>query len=67
MPRPCYSGKIICIDKSKRLIRLLVNGRTIVRLDARFGASRTPTRNGMRPSTCLVAAPNPRYVQNYGL
>jgi lipoprotein-anchoring transpeptidase ErfK/SrfK len=47
MPRACYSGKIVCVDKSKRVIRLLVNGRTIVRLDARFGASRTPTRNGM--------------------
>lgn len=47
MPRPCYTGKIICVDKSQRLIRLLVNGRTIVRLDARFGSSRTPTRNGM--------------------
>ena len=47
MPRACYSGKIICVDKSQRLIRLLVNGKTIVRLDARFGASSTPTHNGM--------------------
>ena len=47
MPRACYTGKIVCIDKSDRVLRLLVNGKTIVRMDVRFGASRTPTRNGM--------------------
>ena len=47
MPRACYSGKIICIDKSDRVLRLLYNGRTIVRMDVRFGAASTPTRNGM--------------------
>ncbi|HVE24048.1 MAG TPA: L,D-transpeptidase [Sporichthya sp.] len=47
MPRACYSGKIICIDKSSRTLRLLTNGRTIVRMPVRFGAASTPTRNGM--------------------
>jgi hypothetical protein len=49
MPRPCYTGKIICIDKSTRTLRLLTNGRTIVRMDARFGStiSHTPTHEGM--------------------
>src|SRR4051794_27896061 len=47
MPRACYTGKIICIDKSDRVLRLLNNGKTIVRMDTRFGASSTPTRNGM--------------------
>ncbi|HUR73370.1 MAG TPA: L,D-transpeptidase [Sporichthya sp.] len=47
MPRACYTGKIICIDKSDRVLRLLYNGRTLVRMDVRFGASSTPTHNGM--------------------
>jgi lipoprotein-anchoring transpeptidase ErfK/SrfK len=49
MPRACYSGKIICIDKSSRTLRLLQNGRTIVRMPARFGSTRqnTPTHEGM--------------------
>ncbi|WP_019874772.1 L,D-transpeptidase [Sporichthya polymorpha] len=47
MPRTCYTGKIICVDKSKRVVRLVNNGKISVRLDARFGSSRTPTRNGM--------------------
>lgn len=47
MPRACYSGKIICIDKSSRTLRLLTNGHTIVRMPVRFGAASTPTRNGM--------------------
>ena len=47
MPSACYRGKIICVDKSQRVVRLVVNGRVSVRLDARFGARSTPTRNGM--------------------
>ncbi len=47
LPSVCKSGRIVCVDKSSRTVRLLVNGRTKVKLSARFGASRTPTRNGM--------------------
>jgi hypothetical protein len=49
MPRACYSGKIICVDKSTRMIRLMSHGRTVVKLAARFGSTRqnTPTREGM--------------------
>lgn len=47
MPRACYSGTIICIDKSSRTLRYLHNGRTLIRMNARFGASATPTRTGM--------------------
>lgn len=47
LPAVCKSGRIVCIDKSTRTIRFLVNGKTRVKLSARFGASRTPTRDGM--------------------
>jgi lipoprotein-anchoring transpeptidase ErfK/SrfK len=47
LPSVCKSGRIVCIDKSTRTIRFLINGRTQVKLAARFGASRTPTRTGM--------------------
>lgn len=47
-PSVCSSaGKIVCISKASRAVRLMENGQTLVKLDARFGSSRTPTRNGM--------------------
>ncbi|MGQ0631251.1 MAG: L,D-transpeptidase [Sporichthyaceae bacterium] len=46
-PSVCERGRIVCIDKSDRTIRLRENGHTVLKLDARFGASRTPTREGM--------------------
>ncbi|MGQ0623594.1 MAG: L,D-transpeptidase [Sporichthyaceae bacterium] len=47
-PAVCSSaGKILCVDKSSRVVRLLENGRTLYKLDARFGNRREPTRNGM--------------------
>jgi lipoprotein-anchoring transpeptidase ErfK/SrfK len=47
MPSVCHRGHIICIDKTHRVLRYLSNGKTIVRMDTRFGASATPTRTGM--------------------
>jgi hypothetical protein len=49
MPRVCYSGKIICVDKSTRTLRLVSKGRVIIKMAARFGSTRqnTPTREGM--------------------
>ncbi|MGQ0623595.1 MAG: L,D-transpeptidase [Sporichthyaceae bacterium] len=46
-PSFCESGRIICIDKSDRKVRLREDGKSVLRLDARFGASRSPTREGM--------------------
>lgn len=47
LPSVCEKGRIVCIDKGSRTIRLLVNGKTKIKMDARFGASRTPTKTGM--------------------
>jgi lipoprotein-anchoring transpeptidase ErfK/SrfK len=43
------AGKVLCIDKNPndRKVRYLINGRVIKTLDARFGASGTPTREGV--------------------
>jgi hypothetical protein len=42
----CMKGRTMCINKKTRKLVYLVNGKTVYVLDARFGASRTPTRNG---------------------
>jgi hypothetical protein len=44
----CMSGKVICIDMNPkdRKVRWVVNGKVKLTLEARFGASATPTRKG---------------------
>ncbi len=42
----CYSGRVVCVSKAERKIRWMINGRTQFSMSARFGAARTPTRNG---------------------
>lgn len=37
---------MLCIDKTTRSLRWVVDGAVRMRLDARFGASYTPTREG---------------------
>ena len=42
----CKTGRVICIDKTSRTLRWVVNGVVKTRLDARFGAAKYPTREG---------------------
>ncbi|MBF4163889.1 murein L,D-transpeptidase [Nocardioides sp. CBS4Y-1] len=43
----CTTGRAICIDKTSRTVRWVVDGSTRITLDARFGASYSPTREGL--------------------
>ena len=46
--RRCMTkGRVLCINKKTRKLVYMVNGKPIQVLDVRFGASRTPTRNGV--------------------
>jgi hypothetical protein len=40
-------GRVLCINKKTRKLVYVVNGKPVQVMDARFGASRTPTRNGV--------------------
>jgi peptidoglycan hydrolase-like protein with peptidoglycan-binding domain len=42
----CKVGRVICIDKTARRVRWLVDGTVQFALDARFGSEFTPTREG---------------------
>ncbi|GAA1705650.1 L,D-transpeptidase [Kribbella sp. NPDC056951] len=42
----CMKGRVMCANKKTRKMVYLINGKTIYVLDARFGGSKTPTRNG---------------------
>jgi lipoprotein-anchoring transpeptidase ErfK/SrfK len=42
----CMKGRWVCINKKTRKVVFLVNGKVVAYGDARFGAKRTPTRNG---------------------
>ena len=48
-PAICNSGTVICVNKSTRELALVVNGRTVLSMSARFGSTRqnTPTREGL--------------------
>lgn len=46
VPEACKVGRVVCIDKSARTIKLVVDGRTQLSLAGRFGGSHTPTREG---------------------
>jgi hypothetical protein len=43
----CLSGRALCIDKSSRTLRFVVDGQVRRTVDVRFGASYTPTREGV--------------------
>ncbi|MFF0338171.1 L,D-transpeptidase [Kribbella sp. NPDC004875] len=44
----CMSkGRVLCINKKTRKLVYLVNGKPVQVMDVRFGASKTPTRNGV--------------------
>jgi hypothetical protein len=46
LPRACVAETSICIDKSTRLVRYVVDGRPVLTLDARFGFVGAETREG---------------------
>ncbi len=48
-PSVCNTGRVICVNKSTRQLALVVNGRTVIAMSARFGSvSRgLPTRDGL--------------------
>ena len=43
----CRTGRVLCIDKSSQTLRWLVDGKVLKTVDVRFGASYTPTREGV--------------------
>jgi peptidoglycan hydrolase-like protein with peptidoglycan-binding domain len=43
----CQVGRVLCIDKTSSTLRFVVDGKVVQTLDARFGASTTPTREGV--------------------
>lgn len=47
LPTSCLRGQVICIDKKLRTVRWVVDGTAQFKLDARFGADATPTREGV--------------------
>jgi peptidoglycan hydrolase-like protein with peptidoglycan-binding domain len=42
----CATGVALCIDKSTRKLRYVVDGKVLMSLDVRFGAVKTATREG---------------------
>lgn len=43
----CRTGRVLCIDKTSSTLRWVVDGAVRQTLDVRFGASATPTREGV--------------------
>jgi peptidoglycan hydrolase-like protein with peptidoglycan-binding domain len=47
LDRRCTTGRALCIDKTTRSLRWVVGGTVRASVDVRFGASYTPTREGL--------------------
>ncbi|MGW1597115.1 L,D-transpeptidase family protein [Streptomyces sp. NPDC002343] len=43
----CRTGRVLCIDKTSRTLRWMIDGRTVDTLSVRFGTQYTPTREGV--------------------
>ncbi|WP_370248290.1 L,D-transpeptidase family protein [Nocardioides sp.] len=43
----CETGRVLCVDKTSRTLRWVVDGRVLTTLDVRFGSEYTPTREGL--------------------
>lgn len=43
----CMTGRVLCISKTSRTLRWMVDGRTLSTMSVRFGARYTPTRDGV--------------------
>ncbi|MEV7126717.1 L,D-transpeptidase family protein [Streptomyces sp. NPDC093260] len=42
----CLTGRVLCIDKTSRTLRWMIDGRTLSTMAVRFGTQYTPTREG---------------------
>jgi peptidoglycan hydrolase-like protein with peptidoglycan-binding domain len=47
LPAECRTGRVLCIDKTSRTLRWVIEGTVKMTLDARFGSELTPTREGL--------------------
>ncbi|GAA2577427.1 MULTISPECIES: L,D-transpeptidase family protein [Streptomyces] len=43
----CLTGRVLCVSKSSRTLRWMVDGRTVSTMSVRFGSQYTPTREGV--------------------
>lgn len=43
----CLTGRVLCIDKTTRKLRWMIDGKVAKVLDVRFGSEMTPTREGV--------------------
>ncbi|WP_374193564.1 L,D-transpeptidase family protein [Streptomyces sp. BSE7-9] len=43
----CMTGRVMCISKSSRTLRWMIDGRTVSTMPVRFGSEYTPTREGV--------------------
>ncbi|MDT0610309.1 L,D-transpeptidase family protein [Streptomyces lancefieldiae] len=43
----CLTGRVLCISKSSRTLRWMIDGRTVSTMPVRFGSQYTPTREGV--------------------
>ncbi|WP_225825134.1 L,D-transpeptidase family protein [Streptomyces naphthomycinicus] len=43
----CRTGRVLCISKSSRTLRWMIDGRTLSTMAVRFGTQYTPTREGV--------------------
>ena len=42
----CMTGRVICVDKTQRVLRWMVDGQIRLTMDARFGSPDYPTEEG---------------------
>ncbi|MFD4572302.1 L,D-transpeptidase family protein [Streptomyces sp. NPDC058417] len=43
----CLTGRVLCVDKTSRTLRWMIDGRTVSTTAVRFGSQYTPTREGV--------------------
>ncbi|MEU3842461.1 L,D-transpeptidase family protein [Streptomyces sp. NPDC028635] len=43
----CLTGRVLCVSKSSRTLRWMIDGRTVSTMSVRFGSQYTPTREGV--------------------
>ncbi|MEV5883979.1 L,D-transpeptidase family protein [Streptomyces sp. NPDC052020] len=43
----CLTGRVLCVSKSSRTLRWMIDGRTVTTLPVRFGSDAAPTREGV--------------------
>lgn len=46
LPAECMTGTVVCVDKSQRIVRLVIDGEVVQTLDARFGEFGRATDEG---------------------